>query len=93
MKVYIDLVILLNIMFDYLLPTTTSYILKRNVSFKKILLGSLVGGISILFLFVRLNNFTLFLFKVIVSVLMILSTFGYKGFKYFLNNKIGRAHV
>ena len=53
MKVYIDLVILLNIMFDYLLLTTTSYILKRNVSFKKILLGSLVGGISILFLFVR----------------------------------------
>ena len=88
MKVYIDLVILLNIMFDYLLLTTTSYILKRNVSFKKILLGSLVGGISILFLFVRLNNFTLFLFKVIVSVLMILSTFGYKKFKYFLNNII-----
>lgn len=88
MKVYIDLVILLNIMFDYLLLTTTSYILKRNVSFKKILIGSLVGGLSILFLFIKLNSFTLFIFKIVVSVLMILSTFGYKDFKSFINNII-----
>lgn len=88
MKVYIDLVIFLNIMFDYLLLTTTSYILKRNVSFKKILIGSLVGGLSILFLFIKLNSFTLFIFKIVVSVLMILSTFGYKDFKSFINNII-----
>lgn len=88
MKVYIDLVIFINIMFDYLLLTTTSYILKRNVSFKKILIGSLVGGLSILFLFIKLNSFTLFIFKIVVSVLMILSTFGYKDFKSFINNII-----
>lgn len=87
-KVYIDLVILINILFDYLLLTTTSYILKRNVSIKRILLGSLVGGLSIFFLFIKLNNFSLFLFKIVVSILMILTTFGYKDFKSFINNII-----
>ena len=41
MKVYIDLVLLLNFGFDFILLFATSYLLKRNTKLIKILLGSL----------------------------------------------------
>ena len=88
MKVYLDLVFLLNTAFDFLLLTTTSYLLKRNVKLKRIILGSVIGGLSIFLLFLKLNNFTLFIFKVVISIVMILSTFSFKNFKYFINNLI-----
>ena len=86
MRVYVDLVLFLNIAMDFLLLLSVSVVLKRNVKFYRIILGSLVGGISIIFLFISLNNFTLFLFKMIISILMVLVTFSYKNMKYFFNN-------
>lgn len=86
MRVYVDLVLFLNIAMDFLLLLSVSMILKRNVKFYRIILGSLVGGASILLLFVSLNNFTLFLFKMMISILMVLVTFSYKNIKYFWNN-------
>ena len=88
MKVYLVLVFLLNTAFDFLLLTTTSYLLKRNVKLKRIILGSVIGGLSIFLLFLKLNNFTLFIFKIVISIVMILSTFSFKNFKYFINNLI-----
>ena len=72
MRVYVDLVLFLNIAMDFLLLLSVSITLKRNVKFYRIILGSLVGGISIVFLFISLNNIALFLFKMIISILMIL---------------------
>lgn len=86
MKVYIDLVFLLNIYLDFFILLTTSLILKRNTSIKRIFLGSLVGGLTIILLFLELNNFLLFCIKIIFSILMVLVTFSYKDFKYFINN-------
>lgn len=86
MRVYVDLVLFLNIAMDLLLLLSVSMILKRNVKFYRIILGSLIGGLSIIFLFISINNFTLFLLKMIISILMILVTFSYKNIKYFLNN-------
>ena len=85
-RVYVDLVLLLNIAMDFLLLLSVSVILKRNVHSFRIILGSLFGGISIIFLFISLNNFTLFLFKIIISIFMVLVTFSYKNMKYFFNN-------
>ena len=86
LRVYVDLVLFLNIAMDFLLLLSVSIALKRNVKFYRIILGSLVGGISIIFLFLRLNNIMLFLFKMIVSILMILTSFSFKNIKYFFNN-------
>lgn len=86
MRVYVDLVLLLNISMDLLLLLSVSIVLKRNVKFYRIVLGSIFGGISIIFLFISVNNLTLFLFKMIISILMVLITFSYKNIKYFLNN-------
>lgn len=86
MKIYLDLVMILNFFFDFILLLSVSILLRRNVSIYKILLGSFLGGLSILFLFIEISSFELFLFKVIISIIMVLISFGYKSLKYTLKN-------
>ena len=86
MKLYLDVIFLLNIWFDFLLLLSVSMLLKRYTKIKRIFLGALTGGITFFFLFLNLSSFSLFFFKVIVSILMILVTFSYKNFKYTLTN-------
>ena len=86
MKVYLDLVMILNFVIDFILLLTVSLTLKRNVSITRIMIGAFVGGISILFLFFDINSILLFLFKIIISVLMTLISFKYINLKYTLVN-------
>ena len=86
MKIYVDLIFLINIFFDFLLLLSVSLILKRHTKIYRIILGSFVGGISILFLFLNITTTTLFFLKIIIAVLMILTTFGFKDIKYFIKN-------
>lgn len=86
MTIYLDLVMILNFVIDFILLLTVSIILKRNVKLTRIMLGAFIGGISILFLFFNINSFILFIFKILISILMILTTFGYKTIKYTLVN-------
>ena len=86
MKIYLDLIFLLNFSFDFILLLTVSIILKRNVKIKRLLLGGLIGGLSTFLLFLKLNNLTLFLFKFIISIIMILISFKYKNIKYTIKN-------
>jgi len=86
MKVYLDLVMILNFFFDFILLLSVSILLRRNVSVYKILLGSFVGGLSILYLFININSLQLFIFKIIISIIMVLISFGYKSLKYTFKN-------
>ncbi len=86
MIIYVDLVFLLNIFLDFLLLMVVNIVLVRNVPIKRIIYGSLIGGVSILILFIKLNSLILFLFKIILGILMIIVTFGYKNIKYTYNN-------
>ena len=86
MTIYLDLVMILNFAIDFILLLTVSIILKRNVKLTRIMLGAFIGGLSILFLFFNINSFLLFIFKILISILMILTTFGYKTIKYTLVN-------
>ena len=88
MKVYLDLILIINFIFDFLILLSVSYILKRNTSITRLLLGAFSGSVSILFLFIKLNNLTLILFKLIISIIMLIVTFNYKNFKYFMHNFI-----
>ena len=88
MKVYLDLVFFINFAFDGLLLLTVSILLKRNVKLIRILLGSFIGGLSIFLLFFKIDSFTLFIFKLLISVVMLLSSFGYKDKEYFFKNFI-----
>ena len=80
MKIYLDLVFLLNFFFDFLLLYGTSKILKEMVPIKRLVLGSVVASLSVFLLFVKLNSVSLFLIKVIISIGIILTTFGKKNF-------------
>ncbi len=76
MKIYLDLVIIINFLYDFLILASVSILLKRNAPLKKILFGSLVGMSSILVLFLPLNKITLLLFKIVTSLSMVIITFG-----------------
>lgn len=86
MKIYIDLVLFLNFAFDFILLLTVSIVLKRNVSLKRITLGSLIGSTTILVLFIPFTTLNLFLLKILLSILIVTSTYGIKDVKYILTN-------
>ncbi len=86
MKIYLDLVLFLNFAFDFILLLTVSVVLKRNVKLLRITLGALIGSITIIVLFIPFTTLTLFLVKIILSIIIILATFGIKDIKYILTN-------
>lgn len=86
MKVYLDLVLFLNFAFDFILLLTVSVILKRNVSLKRITLGSIIGSITILVLFIPFTTLTLFVSKILLSIVIVCITYGIKDIKYILTN-------
>ncbi len=88
MKIYLDLVFFINFMFDLLLLLTVKIVLKRKIKFYKILLGSLIGALSIFSLFMKLTTITLFLLKVIISLFMVGITFGFKNKTDFIKNTL-----
>ncbi len=88
MKIYLDLLFLLNFGFDFIIIMTTSIVLKRKSKLRRIILGSIVGALSIFFLFLPLNSISLFLLKVFVSILMLLISFGYHDLRYMFINFI-----
>ena len=86
MKIYIDLVILINFIFDLILLSSVNYILRRNSSILRLVLGSFVGGFTLLLLFIRMNKYYSFTFKIIISFIMVVISFGYKDLKYMVKN-------
>lgn len=79
--IYIDELILLNFIIDYVILSTLTFLLKKNVKKRRIFLSCLVGQLSILYLFVSLNTIFLFLFKLILGIGMILVLYGYSDIK------------
>jgi len=86
MTIYLDLLFILNFSFDFILLLSVNIVLKRMVKIRRIIVGSLIGALSIFFLFLPLNSITLFILKFVISLLMILVTFKYKDLKYTINN-------
>ncbi len=88
MTIYLDVVFFLNYFFDFILLLSVSILLKRNIKLRNIFLGSFIGSLSIIFLFMDLNNIELFLYKLIISILMTITTFNYISLKYTIKNII-----
>ena len=86
MKLYLDLIFLINIWFDFLILLTVSILLKRNIKIKRIILGSLFGGLTFFILFFKLNTLELMIYKVIISIFMCLITFSFKNIRYSFSN-------
>lgn len=79
---------ILNFFFDFILLLSVSILLKRRVSIYRLMSGAFIGGVSILFLFINISSFLLFIFKIIISIIMILVAFKYKSFNYTFKNFI-----
>lgn len=80
---YIDLFFIFNFIIDFIITLSVSIILKRKSSYIRMILSSLLGGLSSLLLFTSLNKI---LIEIISIVIMVVISFGYKGIRYVIKN-------
>ena len=88
MKIYLDLIIFLNFAFDFLLLLAVSVLLKRRASIKRITISSIFGSVTIIILFVPFTTITLFILKILLSIIMVMVAYGIKDLKYILTNML-----
>jgi stage II sporulation protein GA (sporulation sigma-E factor processing peptidase) len=84
MTVYLDVIWLLNFLFDSLLLYLTALFLKRKIRIWRLSAGGLIGSLIIILAFTPISSMTNHpISKFICSILMILSAFGYQRWSYF----------
>lgn len=88
MKIYLDLILILNFFLDFILLISTGIILKRKINIKLITISSFIGSLSILILFFNINSLELFVIKLILSIIMIFVSYPRKSIKYIFYNLI-----
>lgn len=90
MVIYVDVLIFVNTVIDYILLSAASCVLKRDVPLKRIILASFFGGITSLYIFA--GNTTLIAdvaFKLFTTVLTVIIAYGLLS----INNFILAASV
>ena len=80
MKIYLDIVFLLNFIIDFFILYGVKIVLKEKNKLIRILFGSLIGSLTLILLFIDIASISLIIFKFIVSCLIILISFGKKNF-------------
>ena len=85
---YIESLFILDFWIDFLILLATSLILKRKTKIFNIVLGSFVGSVSVIILFLNIATFQAFILKVYFSIIMILISFYYRDLKYTLINLV-----
>ena len=86
MKIYLDVIFIINFLLDFNILYIVNYILKRNISFKRLIISSLLGELTLIFLFFNISNILLFIIKIILCLIMCLISFKYINLKYTINN-------
>ncbi len=85
MIVYADVLIFFNLIINYFLLVTTAKILRKNPKTLRLILGAFFGAISSLYIFLPQSPFGFeILFKILISSVMCLITFGFMGIKAYL---------
>jgi len=85
LAVYLDVIWLLNLLFDSLLLYLTAIIIKRRQSIWRILAGGFIGSLIILLSFTPLQVYSGHpIAKLFCSVLMVLTAFGFKRITFFI---------
>lgn len=86
MKIYLDIILILNFLIDLILIFAVAIILRRHTNLKKIIKGTLIGSLSILSLLFNISSFILIIIKVLIAFIMVITVFGFKNLKYTLKN-------
>ena len=80
MIIYVDLVFFINLIMDFYIITGVKFLNKINVKLYRLVLGSIFGSLSTILLFFSLSTILLNILKIIISIFMILISFGKKKF-------------
>ena len=86
MTVYVDVLIVINFLFDFFLLLTINVALKRFSLIRRLVLASLFGEVTLLSLFIPIPSFGLTILKVFFGMIMVVIAFGYKNIKYTFYN-------
>jgi len=85
LAIYLDVIWLLNFLFDSLLLYLTGILLKKKIIHWRILLGGLIGSLIILFSITPLSPYTNHpISKLLFSIVMVAMAFGYKRFRTYI---------
>lgn len=86
--VYIDLLVLENLVYNYVTLYGTSILLSRITNFRKIFFSSAIGTISLICLFIDTTKQLNFIISIIFSIIMSLISFSYKNIIFTIKNII-----
>lgn len=88
MIVYVDLIFFMNFIYDFFISLTVSITLKRYSKINRLLLSSFIGALSVFLLFLKIPSILFFFIKIIISIIMVIISYSYKNYKYFITNMI-----
>ncbi len=84
MAVYLDVIWLLNVCFDYMLLALTGLLLKKHVKKRRLAAGALIASFYVLFLFIPGLSFMVNpIVKLLYSLVIVSVTFGFNRFRSF----------
>ncbi len=86
--VYIDLLVIEDLILNYVILLGVSLLLNRMTKLKKIFLSSVVGLIPLIFLFLNIKKVFLLIIILLFGIIMSVIAFGYKDIIYTLKNVI-----
>lgn len=86
--VYIDILVIEDLIINYLILLGTSILLNRITKLKKIFLSSVIGTIPLIFIFTNTNKLTLNIISISFSLIMSIISFNYKDLIYTIKNII-----
>lgn len=87
MVIYVDVLIFINFIIDYILLKLTSIILQACCKTWRMIVGSLVASLFSLYIFLPAQNTYIdLIFRLICSLVTVLISFGYRNVKYFIRN-------
>lgn len=87
MTIYIDIVLLENLVINYILILSTAIISKTKINYISILISSIVGSLyAVINYMAKIDSFLNFFIKIIISVIMIMISFPNIKFRKIIKN-------
>lgn len=86
MVIYLDLIFVINFIFDLSLILTVDLLLKRKIRMRRAILGAFVGELSMVTLFVKFDSIGMFFFKIFLNLVIVLAAFSFKDIRYTFYN-------
>lgn len=84
--VYVDLLVIQDLIYNYTILIGVGILLNRVTHFKKIFLSSVIGTIPLILLFININNILNFIISFIFSIIMSIISFSFKDIIYTIKN-------